>query len=182
MNPPRQPFSLNRGAPGNQMPIRSSVLAILLLALALSETGQAQKIHPPGNMDIRVNPTAPVTNVPGVTQATLAKSKQDIAGNLSKGVVQLKTAVPDAEVTVSPITGSAEVVSAARALTAAAPNRTGSEIVKDFVQANALLYGLSKNDIANLRFIGESVSQASGLRMVRVEQMVNGRSVFQSET
>jgi subtilisin-like proprotein convertase family protein len=168
-------FAVRRGSGG--------LLAILLLALALSETGQAQeKSHPHGNIDIRVNPTAPLPGLSRVSESALVESREAIAHNLSNGISQLKVTVPGAEVTVSPITASAEVVSAARALTAAAPSRSGFDIVKDFIQTNALLYGLTNDDIANLHFIGESVSQASGLRMVRVEQMVNGLPVFQSET
>jgi len=82
----------------------------------------------------------------------------------------------------SPITESVEVVSAAGALTAAAPGRSGFEIVQEFLQDNAGLYGLASDDLARLHFIGESVSQANGLRMVRAEQMVNGLPVFQSDT
>jgi subtilisin-like proprotein convertase family protein len=180
MNPLPRLFSPNRAALGKQTSFCGGLL-VLLFILALSETVLAQgKGRPPGNLDIRVNP--PATGLPGVTETALAKSKQAIARNLSKGISQLKGTVRGGEVTVSPITGSAEVVSAADSLTAAAPNRPGWDIVKDFVQANTALYGLTTNDVANLRFIGESVSQASGLRMVRVEQMVNGRPVFQSET
>jgi hypothetical protein len=166
-----------------QIPICGSLLAILLLALELPETGQAQeKIHPHENLDIRVNPTAPLPGLPGVIESALAKRQQAIANNLSKGVSQLKATVPGAEITISPITASAEVVSAAGSLTAAAPVRSGFDIVKDFIQANALLYGLTKDDVASLHFIGESVSQASGLRMVRMEQMVNGRSAAAGTT
>jgi hypothetical protein len=37
-------------------------------------------------------------------------------------------------------------------------------------------------EIEDLNFIGESVSPASGVRMVRVEQMIKQRPVFQSES
>ncbi len=183
MNLLQRRFLLSREPSKNRLSNHGTLTTILLLAFAFSETSPAQeKGHPHKNIDIRVNWTVPLPGLPGVTGAALAKSKETIARNLSKGVSQLKAAVPEAEVTISPITGSAEVVSAARALTAAAPNRSGSDIVKDFVQANASLYGLAKADLVNLRFIGESVSPASGLRMVRVEQVVNGWRVFQSET
>jgi subtilisin-like proprotein convertase family protein len=41
---------------------------------------------------------------------------------------------------------------------------------------------LSREDISTLRFLGESFSRGSGMRMVRVEQVVNGHPVFQSDT
>jgi Zn-dependent metalloprotease len=70
----------------------------------------------------------------------------------------------------------------ANSLSGPQPGRSGEEIVRDFITANSEIYGLNAADIANLNFIGESVSPGSGLRMVRVEQMVNGLPVFQSET
>jgi hypothetical protein len=162
------------------------LLALLALAIAFPESGDAQpKSRPPGNMDLRANGTSSLTNLPGVTAALAAKiqnARITHAQNMAKGIAQLKARVPGVDVTVSPITGAAEVLSAAGALTAAVPNRSGFDIVKDFLRANAALYGLANDDIANLRFIGESVSPGSGLRMVRAEQMVHGRPVFQSET
>jgi len=142
-----------------------------LLLIALLEAGHAQeRSHPHGNMDIRVNPTAPPTGAPGMTSAAWTNSLSAHtahAQNMAKGLAHLKESAPGADVTTSLITGSAEVVSAAGALTTTAPNRSGFDIVKDFIQANSSLYGLTKDGIANLHFIGESVSQASGLRMVR---------------
>jgi subtilisin-like proprotein convertase family protein len=141
-----------------------------------------EKSSPPRNLDVRVNSTASSPGLQSIKDRALSRRQAAIAQTLSNGVWRLKTTVPGTEVTISPITGSAEVVSAAGGLTPPAPNRSAFEIVKDFVQANAALYGLTPDDIAHLRFIGESVSPGSGLRMVRVEQIVKGRPVFQSET
>ena len=54
--------------------------------------------------------------------------------------------------------------------------------MRSFIGANSDIYGLSSKEIARLKFHGESVSGGSGMRMVRVEQTVNGLPVFQSET
>ena len=54
--------------------------------------------------------------------------------------------------------------------------------MRDFLHANADLYGLSDADLAALRCTGESVNPRSGLRMVRCEQTVHGLPVFQSDT
>ena len=70
----------------------------------------------------------------------------------------------------------------ATSLTGPAPGRSGIDVVRGFISENSAIYGLTANDIANLNFIGESVNRVSGLRMVRVEQMVNGLPVFQSDT
>ena len=54
--------------------------------------------------------------------------------------------------------------------------------MRSFLHANAALYGLSAAQIDGLAFLGESVSPKSGVRMVRVEQRIQGVPVFQSET
>lgn len=134
------------------------------------------------NLDIRVNPTAPTI---GLTPARTAQAKTAqvaAAKGMTAGLASLKAAVAGAEATLSSATGSVEVVSATHALTDAAPGKSGFDIVRDFLTANAALYGLAPADLNNLRFIGESVSPGSGLRMVRVDQVINGCTVFQSET
>lgn len=164
---------------------RLAPLPLLLLSLALVEPVHGQekaKSHGNGNMDSRVSSPAPSPAMDGAKAAAMATQRKLLARNLENGLAQLKTKARGADATLSPFTGSVEVVSAADSLTAAAPGSAGFDIVKAFLQANASLYGLAAEDIANLHFIGESVSQASGLRMVRVEQTVNGRPVFQSET
>ncbi len=68
------------------------------------------------------------------------------------------------------------------ALSAPAPGRPGIDVVRGFLLANRALYGLTAEDVEGLHSIGESVSPGSGLRMVRVEQRIDGKPVFQSET
>ncbi len=149
---------------------------IILLVMGFAIPGHAQKGDAHPNLDVRMNRSTAPAKAANLTGARTA------ARTISGAVAQLKARVPGAEVKLSEVTGGVEVVGAARSLTAAAPGRAGFEIVKDFLQTNAALYGLAPADIASLHFIGESVSRASGLRMVRVEQMVQGRPVFQSET
>ena len=162
--------------------------ALQLLALFMSVTAVSaavhgdEKEHP--NIDCRVNSPKqlPAMANARAKAATLAARQKKSALDLRNGLARLQTKARGANVTISPETGAVEVVSAAGTLTEAAPGRPGFDIVKDFLQANAALYGLTAEDIANLDFIGESVSEASGLRMVRVQQTVNGHPVFQSET
>ena len=99
------------------------------------------------------------------------------------GLTDLMSTVPGAEVRFSRLTGSAEVVRNQHgALTRPAPGRPGAAIVRDFLHTYKLMYGLNDTQIAELYAIGESVSRRSGLRMVRFEQRVDGRTVFQSDT
>ncbi len=109
---------------------------------------------------------------------TALENKSTIEGSFA----ELKANNPRAEMKPSILTGAVEILDSPDGLTKAAPGRTGEEIVREFIDANKALYGLSDAEIADLNFIGESISPESGLRMVRVEQIINGRPVFQSET
>ncbi len=134
------------------------------------------------NMDRRVNPpeSAPVLNA--ARKAAVLKNSNLMSLDIPTGIARLQASARGAGATLSPVTGAVEVVSAAGTLTEAAPGIGGFDIVTKFLRDNAALYGLTDVDFANLHFIGESVSEVSGLRMVRVEQTVNGHPVFQSET
>jgi subtilisin-like proprotein convertase family protein len=101
---------------------------------------------------------------------------------IEAAVDDLRREQPDVEISGSALTGAVEIVDSAGGLTRPSPNRSGEEIVREFVSNNRGIYGLDEGEITNLHFIGESVSAESGLRMVRVEQIINGRPVFQSET
>lgn len=135
-----------------------------------------------GNYDIRVNGRADLSKVlPG--KATPQRQSQDKANSIRQAMSKLRADVPGARVQFSPTLGVAEVVrSNSGALTSPAPGRNGIEIVRDFLRENAALYGLSAAEVDGLRFLGESVSRKSGIRMVRFDQTVNGVPVFQSET
>lgn len=102
--------------------------------------------------------------------------------SIETGLANLKAKSPNTEVKGSPLTGAVEIVQNPDGLTKANPGRTGESIVREFISDNKEIYGLSDGEINDLNFIGESISPDSGLRMVRVEQMTNGRPVFQSET
>lgn len=134
------------------------------------------------NLDVRVNAQNKVLKLVGKNRSAIMNRSLSNQGSLQKGLANLKSTNPDAEAKVSPLTGAAEVVRSSRALTGPAPGRDGVEIIREFIEDNSDLYGLSSADIDNLNFIGESLSRSSGMRMVRVEQVVNGLPVFQSQT
>ncbi len=134
------------------------------------------------NYDVRVNGKTAFSQL---VQSRLAVARQksvNRANALSAAIAQLNAKVPGARVQISPLTTSAEIVESRNgALTAAAPGRSTQDIVRAFLQENAAVYGIQPTDVDQLRFVGESISRRSGLRMVRLEQVVNDIAVFQSE-
>jgi len=134
---------------------------------------------PAGNYDARLMAPRSLDKKSALTGAQLTAQIQ----TMKRGLAQLRKAAPGASVRFSELTAAPEIVSGDRgALSAPAPGRPGIDVVRDFLRANRALYGLTAGEIDGLHFIGESVSPKSGLRMVRVEQRVNGLTVFQSET
>ncbi len=90
---------------------------------------------------------------------------------------------PDLEVKLSPLTGGpASIHNKRGALTGSAPGQSGETIVRDYLQQNRDIFGLTATDMSDLVVLGDSAGGGSGLRMLRVEQQVNGRPVFQGET
>src|SRR5262249_55048695 len=118
----------------------------------------------------------------GALKEGLAKSSRqtsEVAASLAK----LRKTMPGLEVKLSNLTGAPTVViNKSGALTAAAPGLSSEAIVRDFLQENGALYGLSAADLSDLVVLGDSPGGSSGLRMLRMEQRIDGRPVFQSET
>ncbi len=67
-------------------------------------------------------------------------------------------------------------------LTDAAPGRSAESIVRGFLSAERDRYRLDAADLDTLVVLGDSPGGGSGLRMLRVEQQVDGLPVFGSET
>ena len=162
---------------------------LALLALPLGAAAPARRTGAPaGNYDARLmgpralakvlaaSSTVPQKSAP--TRAQLAAQVQ----TMQRALDRLRKTAPGAIARLSQITAAPEMVSGEKGpLSAAAPGRPGIDAVRDFLRANRDLYGLTREEIDVLHFLGESVSP-SGLRMVRVEQRRNGLPVFQSET
>lgn len=154
-------------------------------AAAAAERGPAKG----GNYDARVlGGQALDTVLAGSFAGPLkgAPTRTELAGQIKtmrQALEGLRKTAPSASARFSPITAAPEMVSGDREpLSAPDSGRPGIDIVRDFLRANSALYGLTGDDIDALHFLGESVSPDSGLRMVRVEQRINGLPVFQSET
>jgi uncharacterized repeat protein (TIGR01451 family) len=164
------------------------VVALLVCALPLAAI-TASPIQGKGTLDRMVD--ARVNLKDSYRRATAARAGETRAGLAEAGrqVVQVAAAVaklrgtmPGLEVMLSNLTGGPESVSnKSGALSAAAAGRN-EDIVRDFLGKNGDLYGLSAADLADLVVVGDSPGGTSGLRMLRMEQQIDGRPVFQSET
>lgn len=152
-----------------------------------SESPSGGKPSPILNFDIRIGARSELNRV--IKNSSFAKTAATISAradrqrsNFEAGMARLRARRPKSEATVSPLTGAVEVLLSPNGLTNAFPGKRGFEIVRDFIDSNRGIYGLAASDLDQLNFIGESRTPASGLRMVRVEQTVNGIPIFQSET
>jgi uncharacterized repeat protein (TIGR01451 family) len=176
-------------------PLRASVC--LLAVLASTSLARAVQAPPPqqktspggaqlGMLDARVNAkdvwqramsTHQKTSAAGLITAKAAAVT--VTGKLSA----LKRQIPGIKVQLSSLTGApSSVHNRGGALTSAAPGRASEDIVRGFLRANGELYGLSETDLADLKTLGDSPGGTSHLRMLRMEQRIDGRPVFQSET
>lgn len=190
-----------------RMPFVLVVAIALLLAVSLSQTVESagsrmqsptqskgkgvrksheeapEKLRNFPNLDMRTTDVATMTDIAARNATSISQHLQARKASVDKALTRLRTFSRGAQAKSSPLTGAVEVLrSTTGALTAPAPGRDAEDIVRSFITTNSDLYGLSSKDISTLRFMGESVSGGSGMRMVRVEQVVNGLPVFQSET
>lgn len=135
----------------------------------------------PQNFDLRLRGPAAVENLTGKSVAQTRSLAQGQSASSRKAIAQWQKKFPRGEARLSPTTGGMEMLRAPAGMTSAS-SLPGDAIVRSFLQENRDLFGLSASDLGQLRFVGESISKRSGLRMVRMEQQVNGRPVFQSES
>ncbi len=151
--------------------------------VSLEQPEQAAKTRRFPNMDVRVSEPDTMAGIASANASSITSRLQARKTAVEQALARLRAFSRGTQAKSSPLTGAVEVLrSTTGALTAPAPGRDAVDIVRSFIVANSDLYGLSSKDISSLRFLGESVSRGSGMRMVRVEQTVNGLPVFQSET
>jgi uncharacterized repeat protein (TIGR01451 family) len=170
--------------------VAGGVVLLTIPVFSAAASAASGKTAPtPGNFDVRAGAGQGLSQViaqrsaPGLNPApTPAQLRAQIQA-MQSAVSQLRAVSPGATVRFSPVTVAPEIVAGERGpLSAAAPGQAGFDIVRAFLHANRALYGLADTEIDALHFLGESVSPRNGMRMVRVEQLVNGRPVFQSES
>ena len=144
------------------------------------------------NFDIRLTGRASIEEMirggsgensfaPDDLEAKISNVVASQTSDLRRGIDDLKASSPNAEVTLSPLTGAVEITKNLGGLTGSDARQDGTATVREFLASNQKLFGLNSADINDLNFIGQSDSP-SGLRMVRSEQIANGRPIFQSET
>ncbi len=191
----------------HRIPFVLVVAIALMLAVTLSQTVESagykmqsstqskgkgvQKTHEEApakarrfpNLDVRVSEPRTMSDIAAANASSITQRLQARKTSVEQALTRLRAYSRGAQAKSSPLTGAVEILrSTTGALSAPAPGRDAVDIVRAFISANSDLYGLSSRDIATLRFMGESVSAGSGMRMVRVEQTVNGLPIFQSET
>ncbi len=172
----------------------SIVLAAVLTCL--SPAGPAGAVSAPpvllarpslGNMvDARVNYKQAYERATAVRGARVASGLSEArtqAASIATAIAKHRASQPGLEVRLSNLTGApSEVGSRIGSLTGPAPGRSSEDIVRDFLGQYGDVYGLSSVDAGDLVALGDSPGGTSGLRMLRMEQQIDGRPVFQSET
>src|ERR1700752_3414428 len=148
-----------------------------------AQEDQAPKSRRFPNLDIRTTEPKTMAEIAAANASSITQRLQARKISVDQALTRLRTFSRGAQVKSSPLTGALEVLrSTTGALSGPTPGRNGADVVRSFISANSDLYGLSSKDIATLKIGGESFSGVSGMRMVRVEQVVNGLPVFQSDT
>jgi len=106
------------------------------------------------------------------------------ATTIATTVAAQTRANPGLTVNLSTLTGAPTSIShRIGTLTAAAPGKSSENIVRDYLRGPAgALMGLSVADVGDLYVLGDSAGGYSGMRMLRIEQRIDGRPVFQSES
>lgn len=175
--------SLARGGPRRRI-ILLTVLACVLPFAAFGAPKESPKL---GRMvDARVNLKDSYQRATaarsGAAAAGLAEANRQTT-DIVEAIAGQRGALPGLEVKLSPLTGGpSSVLNKRGALTAAAPGRSSEDVVREFLGQRGALYGLSAADVADLVVLGDSPGGSSGLRMLRMEQQIDGRPIFQSET
>ncbi len=174
------------------IPARGYITGLVLLFCASSLTAVTApppliaRPSLPGMLDARINlkdsfKRAKAARATAAAAGTAAA--RQTAANLVTAIAKHRKTMPGLAVKLSNLTGGAtEVRNQQGALTAAAAGRSSEDIVRGFLSDNGDLYGLSAADTADLVALGDSPGGTSGLRMLRMEQQINGWPVFQSET
>ena len=169
--------------------LRRSISAIALFAaalpmLAVAPTSQTKPAQP-RMLDARVNLKASYKRAndarPGQAAAGLEQARLNLQAIVT-AAQQKKKEMPGLEVKVAGLTGGVDTVRNKRGALTAVSGQSSETIVRSFLSQNAALYGLSAADVNDLVVLGDSKGGKSGLRMLRMEQQIDGRPVFQSET
>lgn len=168
-------------------------LGVSLLAAAMI-AGAVTKPESPGGkadfsqasmVDARVNLRSSylsASQASGATAGRQALASQH-ALDIGRAIDSWRSTMPSLDVERSNLTGApSSVRNAQGALTAAAPGQSNEAVVRSFLLQRGAIYGLDAADANDIQIVGDSAGSGRGLRMLRTEQVVAGRAVFQSET
>lgn len=137
-------------------------------------------------LDARVNLKSAYLSATSARPDALASGygvAQQQAASAMAAARSLGRLLPGLDVRLSSLTGAPEsVLAKGGPLTGPAPGQRSEDIVRGFLGRYGNLYGLSNSDLGDLVALGDSDGGRSGLRMLRMEQQIDGRPVFQSET
>ena len=163
--------------------------AFLLSAFAASAQvalpPPASKVHILNMVDARENLKASYQNSlgarPGLAQSGLTNARNQ-AKAIAAAFATYKKSQPHANVVFSNLTGAPRmIVNAGHTLTSSS-GASSDTIARNFLTQHRDLFGFADADLADLTTLGDSKGGSSGLRMLRLEQRVAGRPIFQSET
>ncbi len=171
---------------------RGCIASLILLACASPLLAVAapppllQRPKLPNMVDARINLKGSLKRARAARASAASAAVDQVrrqAAAIGAAVNQLKRTMPGLQVTVNTVTGGlAAVGNRGGALTAAAPGSKSEAIVRQFLSQHGDMYGLSAADLNDLASLGDSPGGTSGLRMVRMEQQIDGVPIFQSET
>ncbi len=168
---------------------RMGLLALWLSSAAItSGSAHADSVTSAlqGNLDVRVNAREQFQQVlaaqPALATSATAKLA-DARSEIDFAISALLQASPALRVRRTQSTGGIDALfSEAGALSESAPGRSSVQIARAFLSEHRAVYGLSAADVEALVVLGDSPGGPSGLRMVRLEQQIDGMPVFESET
>lgn len=165
--------------------LAASSVVLAARGLAVTRPEPPLRGAPPRMADARVNMKDSFDRAlaarPGLRETGMARARATTP-DVASAIASLRASLPALDVRVSGVTGAPALVrNRAGALTPPSPART-EDVVRGFLGRYAPLYGLTAADLGDLYVLGDSAGGASGLRMLRMEQRIGGRPVFQSET
>ncbi len=155
------------------------------LVLRAANTPRTQRTTPGlANFDLRTDASPEARLRRAGLRQKLTPQQRVLAANTRQAIQQAKSVLTSdnsADVVLSELTGGPEIVSASlaseRLLTPPSSLRR-EQIVRDFVQTNATLYGLTAGQIAQLSVTADYLNPTGNLGWLTLEQKFNGIPVF----
>lgn len=150
-----------------------------------SQTGTARKPHGPADFDIREDKSRH-EKLEKRRGKIGPKQKEGTAETLNRSSVaqqRLVANLPGVRLVMGETTNTPESVVSVhgRRFLTKASKQSREKIVRDFLGANAEMYGLTQREVAQLRKISDYTNPAGNLSWVELRQEINGLPVFQGE-